>query len=362
MSYVGLGDIIPGAACWFDLSAYNAAYAAPGNNPAIDVLRADNATATINILSSGQLDVATLAAFVGSQTWQITQWYDQTGGGYHLTVPSTTLVAPAGSLTAYKGEPALLLSPGAHASVLGNVSGPNLTLPYSMIATAVRQQFDSDGPEVFSLNGGGFGSLPRGNNGEAIYFGDVANYAFMIGDTTADQINGKLTDGTWASLMAMFNVNGSPSQFWINGLALAGAPTALNTAIYNGSGGTDGTYYNVPLHGGSGTGAMASQVVIAGGGLNSVNLAAPYSLSPPAVDYEVGDVLTMDPADIGGCVGASITLTRVADGVFTDGVNLSPSKLKVGGVNNCHVAIVRCAAWPFDITPYMAAITAFVAP
>lgn len=285
MAYVGPGDLVPGAACWYGMRAYNSAYAAPGSNPAIDVLRADGATATINILASG----------------------------------------------------------------------PNFTPPYSIVARAVRQQDDASGPEIFSLKGGGIGG--GGNNGEALYFGDVANYAFAIGNTSADQINGNLPDGTCAALVAMFNVNGSPSQMWINGQGHGAAPLTFSYSTY-GSGGTDGTYTDVPLHGGSGTGAVAATVQIVTGTVNYIGLATGYLLSPPAIDYAPADVLTMDAADIGGCAGASIELLTVS-GTYTDTPALAPSLLKVGGVKNCHVAIAECGAWPFDITPYMQAFSAF---
>src|SRR2546423_14600730 len=57
--YSGLGEIATAAAYW-GLRGYSAAYAAPGNNPAIDIVKASDGPAlmTINILSNGDLDVA----------------------------------------------------------------------------------------------------------------------------------------------------------------------------------------------------------------------------------------------------------------------------------------------------------------
>lgn len=60
-----------------------------------------------------------------------------------------------------------------------------------------------------------------------------------------------------------------------------------------GSGYTNGTYFNVPLTGGSGSGATA-RIVVSGGQVASV------TLQNPGVFYAVGDTLSAAAADIGG--------------------------------------------------------------
>lgn len=60
-----------------------------------------------------------------------------------------------------------------------------------------------------------------------------------------------------------------------------------------GSGYTNGTYFNVPLTGGSGSGATA-RIVVSGGQIASV------TLQNPGVFYAVGDTLSAAAADIGG--------------------------------------------------------------
>lgn len=64
-------------------------------------------------------------------------------------------------------------------------------------------------------------------------------------------------------------------------------------AITVGSGYTNGTYFNVPLTGGSGSGATA-RIVVSGGQVASV------TLQNPGVFYAVGDTLSAAAADIGG--------------------------------------------------------------
>jgi hypothetical protein len=66
-AYTGPGDIIPGASVWAGTYGYNCAYAAPGTNPAYTLRNSTtSATATINILSTGALDVATATTFAGT--------------------------------------------------------------------------------------------------------------------------------------------------------------------------------------------------------------------------------------------------------------------------------------------------------
>jgi hypothetical protein len=67
-----------------------------------------------------------------------------------------------------------------------------------------------------------------------------------------------------------------------------------------GSGYTNGTYFNVPLTGGSGSGATA-RIVVSGGQVASV------TLQNPGVFYAVGDTLSAAAADIGG-TGSSFSV------------------------------------------------------
>lgn len=90
--------------------------------------------------------------------------------------------------------------------------------------------------------------------------------------------------------------------------------------IVSGSGYTAGTYFNVPLTGGTGNSATAN-ITIVGGGVTSVTLVDPGCL------YTLGDSLTVAPSSVGG-TGAGFTVAVNAvinsDGTSWLGDNYSP--------------------------------------
>lgn len=97
--------------------------------------------------------------------------------------------------------------------------------------------------------------------------------------------------------------NGIPNLGWAINLqsGLQGQPVAFQlTGI--GANGTAQTYSNVPLTGGTGTGATASFIQIAGGVIVDMQLGA------TGQGYTVGDVLT---TNIGGLTGVTIAVTQV---------------------------------------------------
>jgi len=89
---------------------------------------------------------------------------------------------------------------------------------------------------------------------------------------------------------------GSGSGFSVPVAALSGGGIATFGSIVGGSGysGTSGTYQNVPLTGGSGTGALANIMIGAGGAVVAVAIAF------PGINYLVGDVLSASNANLGG--------------------------------------------------------------
>lgn len=85
--------------------------------------------------------------------------------------------------------------------------------------------------------------------------------------------------------------------------------SAISTfgAITGGATYINGTYFNVPLTGGSGSGATA-QIAVSGGAVTSV------TLQSPGVFYAVGDILSADAANIGGTgVGFAVTVSAVSN-------------------------------------------------
>lgn len=85
-----------------------------------------------------------------------------------------------------------------------------------------------------------------------------------------------------------------------------GAITTLG-AITAGSAYTNGTYFGVPLTGGSGSGATA-RIVVSGGAVTSV------TLQNPGVFYAVGNTLSVAASTVGGTgAGFSIPVTAVSN-------------------------------------------------
>lgn len=96
---------------------------------------------------------------------------------------------------------------------------------------------------------------------------------------------------------------------------------STTASLNGGSGYTNGTYFNVPLTNGTGTGALAT-VVVSGGAVTALTIV------DGGCYYVVGDVLYADNADIGGTgSGFSITVNAVtnAEGRTWLGDNFDPA-------------------------------------
>jgi hypothetical protein len=102
----------------------------------------------------------------------------------------------------------------------------------------------------------------------------------------------------------------------------------LTAGITGGSGYNNGTYYNVPLTGGAGVGAIATSITISGNAVTSVVLPTTGAGS----NYVVGNALTTSNANLGGAgTGFLFTVTAISslgtgysygDIVFASNTNL----------------------------------------
>jgi hypothetical protein len=102
-SYVGPGDLVPGASVWFGLHAYTNAIAHAGTQVAFDVLRQNDAGATLcspTISTAGNVDV-TSATPCGGQT--VTNWAGTNGTctGSIATTVLTVTSCSSGSLAIF---------------------------------------------------------------------------------------------------------------------------------------------------------------------------------------------------------------------------------------------------------------------
>lgn len=101
---------------------------------------------------------------------------------------------------------------------------------------------------------------------------------------------------------------GSGSGFAVPVATLSAGGIATFGSIIGGSGysGTSGSYRNVPLTGGSGSGALADIMIGAGGAVSVV------AISFPGINYLIGDVLSASNANLGGSgSGFSVSVAAI---------------------------------------------------
>jgi hypothetical protein len=111
-------------------------------------------------------------------------------------------------------------------------------------------------------------------------------------------------------------------------------PTATGAVVTGnitaGSGYNNGTYYNVPLTGGAGVGAVATSITVAGGIVTTVVLPT----TGVGSNYVVGNSLTTSNANLGGAGAGfaySVTAVSVLGTGYAYGDTLSASNANLGG-------------------------------
>jgi hypothetical protein len=202
--YTGPGDINGAAFAWYGLRAFDAAYAAPGNNPAIDVV--DTATGatqtTINILSTGDLDVATIAAL--GYAVSVKKIYDQSGNVRHAT-QATLFNMPALTLSAIGSLPGMTFAGNQYLQS----SSISQAQPLTISGVAKRTTF-ADNDTVFNGASGATGLLFANTTGNmGIYAGGG-----VVIKTAAEN--------AFHSAQAMFN--GASSGLYVDGSNGTGDP------------------------------------------------------------------------------------------------------------------------------------------
>lgn len=151
-AYTGPGDVVSGAKVWWGLRAYNAAYAT-GSNPAVTVRRAsDNTTQNINILSNGNLDVASANTFAGqdatasctisSTTATCTGASSTPHVGSTITGAGVTQPCFASAVGSFAGgSGTVTVSDGGKATPCGTIGSPTtLTFQYGLYVTTIFDQ------------------------------------------------------------------------------------------------------------------------------------------------------------------------------------------------------------------------------
>jgi hypothetical protein len=108
---------------------------------------------------------------------------------------------------------------------------------------------------------------------------------------------------------------------------------ATVNSLVGGTGYTTGTYENVPLQGGSGSGALGTVVVGAGGDVTGV------TITKKGKDYKVGDVLTVPGAYAGGTAttNSTVTVATLAGGTY----DALPSGHTYAGINISTIPVTK---------------------
>lgn len=135
---------------------------------------------------------------------------------------------------------------------------------------------------------------------------DIKRYQF---DTTGDRITAFFhgNGDPYAGVPVRFEAQGNTGTFGITGLG----------SLTGGSGYTNGTYENVPLTGGSGTGAIAN-IEVTGGAVTGINIVVRGS------GYISGDTLSASAANIGGTgSGFSVPVSYAGATISDITLNLS---------------------------------------
>jgi hypothetical protein len=202
--FVGPGDAItPQAVAYYGFRAYNAAYAAPGTNPAMQLCdKASGVTCvTINILTSGFADRATaLASSACATQCGVSSLTDQTGHGNTASNGNRLLwpvVLFSGCPGAFQMCAQFVPSPQASELATANITQAQ---PFTFVAVAKR-----------TGNFTSFGSVIDFGTGTATMgFSSTANAAWMTAGSANRSITG-VTDSVLHSMIGVFN--GASSEF-----------------------------------------------------------------------------------------------------------------------------------------------------
>jgi hypothetical protein len=200
----GPGNIVPGARSWVGLRAYNTAYAT-GSNPALDLH--NDATgafvATINILDTGALDVATAATVIAGGASRIGKLYDQTGNGNHLTQP-TNANRPTLTLSGLGSLPVMTFN-GTNSHIRNTTTFENA--PGATIS-AVANGVSNGAQQSLCLAGQQIGYNNSGANTVFLYAGGV--------------LTAPATDGAWHAIQGVFGTTTSNSILNVDNVSTTG--------------------------------------------------------------------------------------------------------------------------------------------
>lgn len=209
-AYTGPGDIVSGAYFWGGLRAYNAAYAT-GSNPALDLVDQAGANPlTVNILSTGRLDVASINTWVTANsvsTIKVTKLYDQTGNARHV-VEATLTNMPVLNLTGFGSLPAIVFT-AASSHRLKSTGTYTLSQPNTFSFVYNRTSGGSNFQEALGFQNDATIFMPSGGGANTLYLQANSGSA----DVTA-------TVATWHAVQGIFN--SASSAAYVDGSGTTG--------------------------------------------------------------------------------------------------------------------------------------------
>lgn len=199
-SFQGPGDIVSGAVAWGSSArAYSAAFAAGGTAIMDLVDQAGANPITINILTTGFVNLAAINAWVTANsvtTIKVTKLYDQSGTGNHFT--NVTLgTMPVLTLNSLGGLPGMT-GTGANNTVLTSLNNVTQAQPYTMSAVAQRG----------AILGSNTGIIAAGTSAISMgYVATTANTGFM--NTNGAGLSPTISDAAFHALSGVFNAASS---------------------------------------------------------------------------------------------------------------------------------------------------------
>lgn len=189
--------------------------------PSINVLRdSDNATRDIGFTPAGDLDLATLRAFVGSANGYVTSWYDQSGNALHLSQSMTArqpLIVTGGvvnSLSPGSRQPGILASATASSIQELVASGNKLNLSQPFTRSSVN------GIPAGAASSSFF--ILTGSTNTSIIALNAVNLKYQMVDYSAVLTSGK-TVGAGNANCVTENYNATSSSIVVNNGTTSGS-------------------------------------------------------------------------------------------------------------------------------------------
>ena len=211
----GPGNIVNGALFFVSMRAYVQSQC-NGTTPDMIIRRAsDNTTKTINILTTGLMDVATATTFCQSTTCYVTTWYDLTGNGWTFT-QAVNANQPQLTFSKAGGLPAVTLVDGSTSIYLGTTTVPAVSYNQPLSHSAVFQSnWTVSSSNVGDRDIYGYFHTPSTVN---VLFGTYID-SFTHAGGAPSQTTGVLAYQYPSTVYAIQGVlNGSSSQTNVNGV------------------------------------------------------------------------------------------------------------------------------------------------